>query len=489
MDPLGILNNTIYLVQQAKSVIDLRNKNKDDLMQIKSKLDRIEMILSNARHSSSSIVQIVEDLVTIIGDESNGLTAFLFIQEDGHSQKSLFGMSSGSTPYKKDLKQYNKHLDRIITDLNSTLSSSSKGNNRGTEPQNMEEVFQYHPLPLDFNDHRCILGKGNFATIYKVLSKLDHGLYALKKIEKAKVSFTGVKIDDFLQEIQILLTLIHPNIIRHFLSFESTNHRFVYLVMELATGGCLAEQIKLIPQPSNPVLYRWLKQSLSALVYLHESKHLLHHDLKPENILLTIGTQNIRLSGFGVACDNSTSNNSSNNSSTKPSSSSITATTTSLYASYERLHGLSYDGRDDVWALGCIFIELLTHTRLLEMGGGLAAEVAGGEKGGDQQQKKKKKEKEKEKDVQQRRKTLFAACQKLIIKPVAAASASATATTATEIEEGSYVSALVWFVEQALQIQMTFRPVAQTLFREVSSHDKMNDIYCVIMIIVDDVNI
>ncbi len=42
---------------------------------------------------------------------------------------------------------------------------------------------------------------------------------------------------------------------------------------------------------------------------------------------------------------------------------------TADYMSYEKAHNLPYDGRDDVWAMGCIILELLLRKRINKLGG------------------------------------------------------------------------------------------------------------------------
>jgi serine/threonine protein kinase len=84
-----------------------------------------------------------------------------------------------------------------------------------------------------------------------------------------------------------------------------------------------------------------------ALSYMH-GENVLHRDLNPDNVMLTARSK-VKIIGFGHACCVS-----------EYAESTVGART---HASFQKLTGLKYDGRDDVWALGCILLELLLRTR------------------------------------------------------------------------------------------------------------------------------
>ena len=72
------------------------------------------------------------------------------------------------------------------------------------------------------------------------------------------------------------------------------------------------------------------------------------------------GKKKVKLADVGLACVVSSS------------SFAQSKVGTALYMSYEKAHdGYFYDGRDDVWASGCVLIELLTKKRLNVWGGSL----------------------------------------------------------------------------------------------------------------------
>lgn len=89
---------------------------------------------------------------------------------------------------------------------------------------------------------------------------------------------------------------------------------------------------------------------------MHEER-ILHRDLKPENILLTSSSK-VKIVDLGFACVAASI------------AANVTKVGTLLYASYEKSQGFVYDGRDDMWAVGCVLLELLLGYHLHEHGGG-----------------------------------------------------------------------------------------------------------------------
>ena len=115
-------------------------------------------------------------------------------------------------------------------------------------------------------------------------------------------------------------------------------------------------QVHATPAPSVDAITEWARQMASALAYMH-SEHILHRDLKLDNILLT-SLSKIKIIDLGFACVAATM------------AANATKVGAPLYASYEKTNGIPYDGRDDVWAVGCILLELLTRSRLSDNDGG-----------------------------------------------------------------------------------------------------------------------
>jgi serine/threonine protein kinase len=92
--------------------------------------------------------------------------------------------------------------------------------------------------------------------------------------------------DMFRQEIQILMSLDCPHIVKGYEFFETVDT--IYLIMELCTGGELFDRIE--NKNRNGLTYSEqdaaaiIRQVLLALSHLH-ARNIAHCDIKPDNIL------------------------------------------------------------------------------------------------------------------------------------------------------------------------------------------------------------
>lgn len=75
------------------------------------------------------------------------------------------------------------------------------------------------------------LGKGSFGKVCKVVHRASNQVYAIKFMEKSKILQLKM-VDQLKNEIEIMQSVQHPNIVRLITYFEDQN--FIYLVMELA---------------------------------------------------------------------------------------------------------------------------------------------------------------------------------------------------------------------------------------------------------------
>ena len=155
----------------------------------------------------------------------------------------------------------------------------------------------------DFNIEKQI-GKGNFATVYLVKSKITNKVYAMKEIKAERYSNESQR-KEVQKEIKLLENLDHPNIITYFSSF-SENGNF-YIITEYLNGGSLQDILKLSKENgkciSEEKLWDVLVQVLSGLCYLHYKKNIIHRDIKPDNILFD-KDGNIKITDFGISAVN-----------------------------------------------------------------------------------------------------------------------------------------------------------------------------------------
>ena len=140
------------------------------------------------------------------------------------------------------------------------------------------------------------LGEGAYGSVYKVHQKTTNYLRAVKAIKKKNVDR-----NEFMNEIEVLKTVDHPNIIKLFDCYYDRN--FYYMVEEYCSGGDLFDYIqkeKCFTEKKARIIF---KQLLSAVNHLHK-KNIVHRDLKPENIVFVKTKDNdifIKLIDFGAS--------------------------------------------------------------------------------------------------------------------------------------------------------------------------------------------
>lgn len=146
------------------------------------------------------------------------------------------------------------------------------------------------------------LGEGMAGTVRQATNKSTKAVRAVKVINVQRCE----KLAALKDEVGIMRMLDHPHIIKLFEVFHDADD-FLYLVMELCTGGDLLDRTQLELETRNCAFSEhraadWMKQTLSAVFYLHKH-NIVHRDLKPENLMLEDRTEDalIKLIDFGIA--------------------------------------------------------------------------------------------------------------------------------------------------------------------------------------------
>ena len=130
-----------------------------------------------------------------------------------------------------------------------------------------------------------VLGKGSFGTVNIVTRKQDKKIYAMKRVNISSLSDKDKQSS--LNEIRILASLNHPNIIDYKEAFFDEETKTLNIVMEYAEEGDLEnkvkENLKRRMHFSENTIWEWIIQILEGLKYLHDNK-IMHRDLKCANI-------------------------------------------------------------------------------------------------------------------------------------------------------------------------------------------------------------
>eukprot|EP00759_Apiculatamorpha_spiralis_P001004 PhF_6_TR10389/c0_g1_i2/m.16236 len=202
--------------------------------------------------------------------------------------------------------------------------------------------------------HRCSwergeqLGVGQFGTVYLATNILTNGKMAVKVLTlDTKSKEIEERTQSFLNEIGIMRTLEHPNVIHYF--YCDRVQEGVYIFMEYAEKGSLETLYKKCNIGISRIK-RIICEILCGLVYIH-SRNIVHRDIKAANILLT--SRRVMLADFGCATQ-------IKNGETKG------CVGTPRWMAPEVMKGASYNQSCDIWSLGCLLLELLTRAHPFE---------------------------------------------------------------------------------------------------------------------------
>ena len=103
----------------------------------------------------------------------------------------------------------------------------------------------------------------------------------MKKLSKEDL--TDEEKRKLVEEVSILKSLDHPNIVKVNEFYQNT--KYFFIVTEYLTGGELFDRIMDCEYFNEENCAIIMKQLLSAVVYLHKNG-FIHRDLKPQNLLI-----------------------------------------------------------------------------------------------------------------------------------------------------------------------------------------------------------
>lgn len=195
-------------------------------------------------------------------------------------------------------------------------------------------------------DFKEKLGHGSFATVYKAIRKSDQKQFAVKIIQKTKLSKQELSVVH--DEVMIMAKVEHINCVRLFETYETKAR--LYMIMELLTGGELFDSIVKKGNYSEKAAADVVNTIAVALKYLHE-KGIVHRDLKPANLIYQNNKSKalLKITDFGLAKYRDI----------EKQDLLMTPCGTPGYVAPEVLKGEKYGAEVDIWSLGVILYILL----------------------------------------------------------------------------------------------------------------------------------
>jgi tRNA A-37 threonylcarbamoyl transferase component Bud32 len=196
-----------------------------------------------------------------------------------------------------------------------------------------------------------LISRGGMGAVYRVTHLALNRIYALKVLAPDLANDDRFQ-ERFRREMRIAASLHHPNVVG--IHYAGEEDGVLFLVMDYVVGTDLRQVMKSSGALEPTRACELVSQLSSALDAAH-GRGLVHRDVKPANVLLTVrdGEEHAYLTDFGLAKKYDT-----------VSGVGLTVMGTVVgtvdYMAPEQITGAHTDARTDIYALGCVFFQMLT---------------------------------------------------------------------------------------------------------------------------------
>ncbi|KAL8331149.1 hypothetical protein RB593_001887 [Gaeumannomyces tritici] len=265
------------------------------------------------RHETKRTLSNGSEIKILLHDHSNDIAFLVQVpKREGRHEEA----------FRQNLYQYRQRIQALDDDRTQTIVPGNNGppnlfprnfeapnqpqqriapsNNETTQIAVAEERLSREWNGSDQYNRIGQIGKGAFATVYKVTSKYDGKPYAAKELDKRRFIKNGVLDQKVENEMKIMRRVTHPNIVRYVDHFEWDN-RLLIIVMEYIPLGDLSGYVQKYGPLPETLGVEVTKQLAGALGYLHQN-NITHRDVKPDNILIQARDPlNVKLTDFGLS--------------------------------------------------------------------------------------------------------------------------------------------------------------------------------------------
>ena len=205
-----------------------------------------------------------------------------------------------------------------------------------------------------------LIGKGTYGSVFLAMNANTGEMLAVKQVElpRANKRFGGdddkhqISIDALNSEIETMKDLDHFNIVQY-LGYERTD-KVISIFLEYVSGGSIGSCLRKHGPFDELVIRSLIRQTLEGLSYLH-TRGILHRDLKADNLLLDMdGT--CKISDFGI---------SKRSKDVYANDMNMSMQGTIYWMAPEVFHSKTkgYSAKVDIWALGCVVLEMFAGRR------------------------------------------------------------------------------------------------------------------------------
>ena len=183
-------------------------------------------------------------------------------------------------------------------------TQSNKSTTANSSRRNSSFIFDKYSKQKDFRkkyEYISLIGSGSFGKVRLFVERECKSFkYAIKTIKKD--FFNQYHIKSLKNEIEILRSLDHPNIVKYFETYE--DEKYLHIVMEYIPGDNLFKVLteKLSHKLTERQISQIMTCLLKAVLFLHHNG-IIHRDLKPENIVFsdTRNYKSLKLIDFGLS--------------------------------------------------------------------------------------------------------------------------------------------------------------------------------------------
>jgi serine/threonine protein kinase len=201
------------------------------------------------------------------------------------------------------------------------------------------------------------IASGSFGRVYRADDPSSGRVVAIKVLRK-KWSEDRQKIEMFMREARVGMSLRHQNIVEILAVNQEKSTNQFYIVMEFVEGGNLRDLLRVRKKLQLNEVLRILEDTSAGLAYAY-SKGITHRDMKLTNILLSAQGP-AKLVDFGLAGGQFPATG-------DDQGEELHVDRTVDYAGLERVSDVAQgDKRSDIFFVGCVAYELLSGRSPLE---------------------------------------------------------------------------------------------------------------------------
>jgi serine/threonine protein kinase len=206
------------------------------------------------------------------------------------------------------------------------------------------------------------IASGSFGRVYRGDDPRTGQVVAVKVLRN-KWTMDKQKVDLFMREGKLGLSIRHPNIVSVLAVNQDAKTGQYFIVMEFVEGGNLRDLLQARKRLGAEEALRVIEECAQGLAYSN-ARGLTHRDIKPTNILIAVATGQAKLVDFGLAEISQGSSVHLQRQDERDEDVAVDRTVD--YAGLEKATGQKPgDVRSDIYFLGCVLYECLTGATLM----------------------------------------------------------------------------------------------------------------------------